>query len=816
MLQLRKLVLQGFKSFKRKRAIPIPDGFSVFTGPNGSGKTNIADAISFVLGRISSQSLRAQKLKDLIFHGSGKKDPSDYARVVMYLDNSSGDLPFDEDEVTISRRVNQKGVSTYRLNGKVVTRQQILGALAQAHLHPQGHNIIQQGDVNQIVEMSPEERRKIIDQISGIAEYDDKKQKAEQELGKTEEKLKEAEIVLKEKNQVLSRLKKEKEAAMEYQQLQEDLDKIEESITHKQHSNASEELEKVTKELEEKENRLKKLEHKIEELDDKLSEEEDHLEDLAQDVMRTSDEMETEKQITRLESEKERLEDKIESNKREVLRLEAMMERLSSMDSTPAVKAVQDFDGVHGTVLHLIDIPSKYETAVRVSAGKQLQDLVTDTSSTAVRCIKHLKKKKIGRAKFLPLDKIRPSKKKALPPKAIGWLSDLIQYDDKYSQAIEYLFGKTACVEDIDTAKKIAQKNRLRMVTLDGDLVSASGAMTGGFYKKKKKASKERKKYQKEKEQLEEENKSFRNRLEEIAKEIDVLSKKVKKKKKTNIQVEKAKIDKSLKKLRNKRKEAYEERLKLQQKTGKLNIKKAKLEANVENLEGQLKKRKEKELEPFIKFDVPKLKDRKKEVMSQMQSLGSVNLKALDDFETIKTEYEDFKEKVDRIIEERDSILETVEEIDEKRTKTFMDILKEVDQNFQEVYSELTGGEARLELEEENNIDSGLLIKANPGKKKLLHLDSMSGGEKTLTAFAFLFAIQRHKPAPFYILDEADATLDKKNSKQVAKLLKKYSDSAQFISISHNDAIIKEAKHVYGVSMDQGESKIFSIKLPDN
>jgi chromosome segregation protein len=90
----------------------------------------------------------------------------------------------------------------------------------------------------------------------------------------------------------------------------------------------------------------------------------------------------------------------------------------------------------------------------------------------------------------------------------------------------------------------------------------------------------------------------------------------------------------------------------------------------------------------------------------------------------------------------------------------------------------------------------------------------MSGGEKTLTAFTFLFAIQRYKPTPFYILDEADAALDKTNTKKIAGLIKKQSALAQFIAISHNDSLVTEGDQVYGVTMEEGESKIMGIKLP--
>ncbi len=164
MTPLNRIVVQGFKSFKRKTSVPIKSGFSVFTGPNGSGKTNVVDAISFVLGMSSSRTMRAPKAQDLIFQGSKKKAGSEFAKVGLYFDNSRRTLPYDE-EVSISRRVNAKGVPTYRLNGKMVNRQEILDTMALIGIKPDGHNIIRQGDVTRIVEMDAVERRRVIDDI---------------------------------------------------------------------------------------------------------------------------------------------------------------------------------------------------------------------------------------------------------------------------------------------------------------------------------------------------------------------------------------------------------------------------------------------------------------------------------------------------------------------------------------------------------------------------------------------------------------------------------------------------------------------------
>jgi len=191
-------------------------------------------------------------------------------------------------------------------------------------------------------------------------------------------------------------------------------------------------------------------------------------------------------------------------------------------------------------------------------------------------------------------------------------------------------------------------------------------------------------------------------------------------------------------------------------------------------------------------------------------------MKAIEDYENMKILYEDLKKKVEKIEEEKKAILETVEKIEARRREVFMKTFNEINKHFQELFREIGEGEASLELEDPNDIRSGLIIKARPKGKKMLSIDSMSGGEKTLTALAFLFAVQMYKPAPFYVLDEVDAALDKVNSKKIGMLIKKQSKKAQFIVITHNDVTIKMADQVYGVSMEDGVSKVIAIKLPEN
>jgi len=129
MTTIKKIHIHGFKSFAKPTEIPLEKDFSCFLGPNGSGKSNVADAICFVLGRLSSKSMRVEKASHLIYNGGKKNKPSKNAEVSIIFDNSTKIFPIKTDEIKISRSVNQNGNSTYRINEDVRTRQQVLELL---------------------------------------------------------------------------------------------------------------------------------------------------------------------------------------------------------------------------------------------------------------------------------------------------------------------------------------------------------------------------------------------------------------------------------------------------------------------------------------------------------------------------------------------------------------------------------------------------------------------------------------------------------------------------------------------------------------
>ena len=221
--KINKMVMQGFKSFAKHTEILFGPKFNCVLGPNGAGKSNVLDSLCFVLGKSSSRDLRAEKSANLIYNGGKAKKAAKQGEVSIYFDNSNKIFPTDDNEVKITRIVRENGQSIYKINDKVMTRQQITGLLSLAKIDPDGYNIILQGDITRFVEMHPEERRMLIEDIAGISLYEEKKHKAMLELDKVEQHLRETDLILAERHTYLKELKKDRDQALKYKEMSDNI-----------------------------------------------------------------------------------------------------------------------------------------------------------------------------------------------------------------------------------------------------------------------------------------------------------------------------------------------------------------------------------------------------------------------------------------------------------------------------------------------------------------------------------------------------------------------------------------------------------------
>ena len=221
-----------------------------------------------------------------------------------------------------------------------------------------------------------------------------------------------------------------------------------------------------------------------------------------------------------------------------------------------------------------------------------------------------------------------------------------------------------------------------------------------------------------------------------------------------------------------------------------------------------------------VKLDLSKneeqLKNEIRKFEKMQQDIGSVNMRALEIYEDVQKQYNSLTEKKDMLGTEKEDVLKMMHEIEGKKKGLFMKVFEVINVNFKKFFSLLTPkGEATLVIEnEENPFEEGVRINVKITGSKFLDIRSLSGGEKTLTALAFIFSIQEHEPASFYILDEVDAALDKHNSEKFAKLIRKYSENAQYVIMSHNDSVISEADSLFGISMNEhGISQVVSLRV---
>lgn len=286
-MYIKEIEFVNFKSFGKKVKIPFYEGFTAISGPNGSGKSNIIDGILFALGLSGSKTMRAEKLTDLIFNDAKSKIP-EFAQVTITFDNSDRKAPVEADEFEISRKIKQTKSGYYSyfyFNGKSVSLTEVHELLGKAGVTPEGYNVVMQGDISQITaKMSPIERRKIIDEIAGVSEFDEKKQKSLAELDIVKEQIEKIDIIVEEVKAQLDRLSSEREHALKYRTLREQKQKYEGFLILSKLKDAQTELANVGNEILKYEALEAETEEKIREREAELSEAEARLNALNSEI----------------------------------------------------------------------------------------------------------------------------------------------------------------------------------------------------------------------------------------------------------------------------------------------------------------------------------------------------------------------------------------------------------------------------------------------------------------------------------------------------------------------------------------------------
>lgn len=254
----------------------------------------------------------------------------------------------------------------------------------------------------------------------------------------------------------------------------------------------------------------------------------------------------------------------------------------------------------------------------------------------------------------------------------------------------------------------------------------------------------------------------------------------------------------------------------------RLDSRKANIEEKLENKvdymwnEYELTYHNAKEYEVDDAVSYTRMKANVGECRTKIKELGDVNVNAIEEYKAVSERYELLKTQHDDLIESEEALKKIIEDLDEEMRKQFSEKFADIQKQFDKVFRELFGGgKGTLELvEDEDVLEAGITINAQPPGKKLGNMMQLSGGEKALTAIALLFAIQNLKPSPFCLLDEIEAALDDSNVKRYAKYLHKLTKNTQFIVITHRKGTMEAADVLYGITMqEKGVSTLVSVKL---
>ncbi len=944
--------MHGFKSFVRKTEIPFTEGINVILGPNGSGKSNVSDALCFVLGRLSVKSMRAAKAGNLIFMGSKAASPAKEASVEIVFDNSEKIFSIDKDEVSIKRIVRKNGQSIYKINSETKTRQDILSLLAQAGIDPNGFNIILQGEIQNFVRMQSEERRKVIEEVSGISIYESRKEKSLKELSRTEEKLKEVMAILRERTAYLNNLEKERQQALRFKKLETDVKKLRASIINFDLSKKKKELEKIEADVSKNMKEVQKSKKIILNLDSTIKSFESRIEDINSTIQKSTGlEQEklnqeianiranlaglnvsyenAEKKISSISQQKVSISNSLREHELEIKKLQK--ETPSSLIKSKDIDTKKkELEKVEEQRKKFYMIKSELKSIKeRLSDKINLQNNFTNESEFLLQEIKsislelfdeksnpeklnNLKKEltekrellqglnkreielekiahtneheidnqnnlieKISKIDICPVCKSKVTKEhlKDIQKETIPKIDSLQKEIDSADKELSSIYNKRKILQqdleqitseiskresdinkiasingkkeqirnlqekidqlkveitEIEKRKKSLEKNfdenpnieakyeTLRIEVQELSVLSEENFTSEILFKQKeferlkisfKQLSREEEDIQEDFLRLKKVISDNENLLEKKKKQEHALGEKFRKliseRDGINIQIR----EREKEKIKNQN-TAYN----FEQEINELKISKARVNAEISNLETEMLSFENTEL---IKSNRDTLVERLMKTQDILSRIGNVNLRSLEVYDSVKEEYESIKEKVDIISKEKEGIMKIVHEIDIKKKKTFLKTLNQLNEIFSRNFSQLSvKGVVSLALENRREpFEGGVGIIVKTGHGKYFDVKSLSGGEQTLVALSLIFGIQELSPYYFYILDEIDAALDKKNSERLSGLLRKYMKKGQYIVITHNDEVISNATSIYGVSMHDGISKIISLKL---
>ena len=869
-MYLKSIVVNGFKSFAERVNIDLSNKVNVVVGPNGSGKSNVVDAISWVLGTQSPGALRTNKMEDVIFAGTEKLSEKGFAEVylnfVVDADKFNG-----SEEISIGRKLYRDGASEYFMNGLNCRLLDIQEFLSDLGIGKQQHTIISQGQIAEILNSKPEDHRITIEEAAGILPFKLKKDKALRRIESGDKEIKRAKDVLREINKQLKPLKIQAEQAQAHESLnvsllehKTNLNMLKYTIFDIKEKDISIQLDEITNKLKnvvsatEAAKKLKSnltselgqgvsISSLFKDYSNKLSTKSEQVKSVAQIATERLDNLERES--IREEQRLSDLQNKVLANtltindlsnklitRKDTLtdlnqNLESLNKQINENNKNQSASLEVNEAILEKDLDYLKDIVSKLE--VNLSASEEtFNKWQQDKESTKSLLEKHnslISNKFTLKSSF---SKVRKNINSIIDREVDTTKINLDVLKLEYNKKLDILNSKIDQQNIIsnNTSYKEELKNqevslRAKLKSLEDDITSRSNQLVSAA-EQIKFLTNENSDLQLTIDEIHyAPDTDYKNELENIIAEstklIQILNTSSEsmlsqadlyEQKHGNKNSKISELDNEIESLNKTYISLNDEKSNLSIQKAEYSSEKAHHYSTLVNMYG-IEMRQIQGFDPEL-HNQNEMENNIRSIEEQIEKIGVVNYLAKTDYEQLDARHQEISASIEDLTSSKKELLLHIKEIEDEIEFRIDSSFNSISVHFAEIFEQLfPGGKGSLELtNKENLLETGIEINVQPKGKKVKKLSLLSGGERSLAAIAFLFAIFKSFPSPFYILDEVEAALDDANLHRMINLLNYVKDDAQFIIVTHQQQTMHAGDILYGVTMEPGSGSRIFIK----
>jgi len=793
-MHLKSITMKGFKSFPDRTRLVFSPGVSVIVGPNGCGKSNITDAVLWALGEQSPLAVRGQTMQDMIFAGGKGQSRRRFAEVEVVIENESEPAESSADasgsagspagapfsELAIKRRLDRAGEGEYRLNGARCRLADVLEVLSDANLGGEMHSVISQGNVEEVVHSKPRDRRLLVEEAAGLGKHRKRRRRAQLKLERTRDNLDRALDVEREARSHLRPLKRQAQAAETHARLERETLELRASLIADELRAHESDLARTGREATKAREGRDEIEGRLAEINKRRTEIEEQF------AQRDRERTILWGRLTALRGLHERLSVRAESLSGRSSELEVGLERRRDAlgDLVPEF-VVEDEDAEGDPMsIELGRIEQALGGATRAllraragqaDVGEEL-GRVREGSERAARASARAERL-LGKSRQDSLER-RVAAEEQLLPRLRTAAKAVTAGREAIGERIDALERRMLEDEDAGDATEELRECSQREYAIQAELRSAAEAVTEAEVKLA---------------HLEE-------RRDEVLAELQRIG--------ARLGVELGAAAEAL---------GEDDR------------------ADVERKLERLARRREQlgPVNPLAEREYEEARDRVSELEHQREDLETalaelekvireIDRKIKADFEeTFEATARNFEELVEHLFPGGRGRLRLVDIPKPRAVVGGADPDPDAGASEEEqggkFASELAGDDRseRAGAEDSGGNVEGVEIEVTPAGKATRRLSLLSGGEKSLVALAFLFAVFLARPSPFYILDEVEAALDDANIDRFLQLVRRFAKRAQFVIVTHQKRTMDAADVLYGVSMGEGGiTKVISRRLP--